>query len=537
MQNLWVRDLWVRNLWVKVAVAAAALVIVALILLPLLVNGQTFKPTLESRLSAALNRKVTIGHLSISVLSGSLVADSVTIADDAAFSATPFLQAKELRVGVEMFPLLFHHEVNITGLTATAPAIQLIQNQAGKWNFSSIANSASTSAQPAQSSSPRALSIGELQIKDGSATVATVPPAAHPFVYSNIDLDVKKFSFTDSFPIDLTASLPANGSLKLSGTAGPISSKDASETPFHASIQVARLDAVAAGLVEASKGLSGIVDIDAQISSTGSALTSNGKIKVDRLQLARAGSPSPTPVDLDFNINSDLNARTGHVNDIAIHAGPAAAHLTGSFRLTPQAIVLDLHLAAPNLPVDQLEKMLPAVGVKVPDGSSLHGGTLTANLAVTGPATEATVAGPIEVDNTKLAGFDLGSKIQGLSALTGTSGGTEIQTLRATVNASPQTTQFSNIDGKFPQLGTATGSGTVSPTGALDFKLVATLSSTNVVGAVATQAVTQVSGVIGGLLHPIAKPGSSNHAHGIPLSITGTSTSPSIRANLGALLH
>jgi AsmA protein len=526
-----------RNLWVKVAVAVVALIIVVLILVPFLVNGETFRPTLESRLSAALGRKVTIGHLSFSLFSGSLVAETVSIADDAAYSSTPFLQAKELRVGVETGLLLFHHEIHITGLTVDTPAIQLIQNQAGKWNFSSIGSTAPRTAQETGSSSTPELSIGKLQIKGGSATVASVPPAARAFVYSDINLEVKQFSFTNSFPFELSASLPANGSLKVTGTAGPISQKDASETPFRANIQVARLDAVAAGLVEASKGVSGVVDIDAQISSNGTAATVNGKIKVDRLQLARTGSPAPTPVDLDFNINSDLNARTGQINDIAIHTGSAAGHLTGNFRLTPQAIVLDLHLAAPNLPVDQLVEMLPAVGIKVPAGSSLHGGALTANLAITGPATETTIAGPIEVDNTKLVGFDLGSKIQGLSALTGTAGGTEIQTLKATVNSSPQTTQISNIYGNLPQLGTATGAGTVSPSGALEFKLVATLSSNNAVGAVANQAVNQVSGAIGGFLHPNAKPAASNAAHGIPLLITGTATSPSIRANVGALLR
>ena len=185
----------------------------------------------------------------------------------------------------------------------------------------------------------------------------------------------------------------------------------------------------------------------------------------------------------------------------------------------------------------QLVEMLPAFGVKIPAGSSLHGGALTANLTITGPATETTIAGPIEVDNTKLVGFDLGSKIQGLRALTGTGGGTDIQTLKATVNSSPQNTQISNIYGNFPQLGTATGSGTVSPAGALDFKMVATLSSNNAVGAVANQAVNQVSGMIGGFLHPNAKPAASNATHGIPLVITGTATSPSIRANVGALLR
>ena len=56
---------------------------------------------------SALGRKVTLGHISLSLLTGSLVAENISIADDPAFSATPFLEAKELRIGVELGPLIF----------------------------------------------------------------------------------------------------------------------------------------------------------------------------------------------------------------------------------------------------------------------------------------------------------------------------------------------------------------------------------------------------------------------------------------------
>src|ERR1700758_3187625 len=93
--------------WVKVLAAVVGLFLVVIILIPFLVNGETFRPTLESRLSAALGRPVTLGHLSFSLFSGSLVADNIAIADDPAFSSSPFVQAKELKVGVELGPLIF----------------------------------------------------------------------------------------------------------------------------------------------------------------------------------------------------------------------------------------------------------------------------------------------------------------------------------------------------------------------------------------------------------------------------------------------
>ncbi len=523
-----------RKLWVKVVLGILVLFVAVIVIVPFFVNGGALRPTVENQLTRALGRRVTLGNLSFSLLSGSLVAKDIAIADDPEFSTSPFIRAQQLDVGVEITPLLFSHEVHITRLIIDDPAIQLIQDQAGKWNFSSMGG-----ASHAQAGAPSArpdLTVGALEIKDGSASVASVPPTARPLVYSKVNLTVKKFTFDSSFPFDLTATLPGNGSLKLSGTAGPIPATDASETPFQASLHISGFDPVAAGLIEPSKGISGVVDVDAQTESTGVALSSKGAIKANRLQLARTGSPSPQPIDIDYNISTNLRTRTGEVSDIAIHAGSASAHVNGTYRFTPAAMVLDMRLAAPNMPIDQLEKLLPAFGIRVPAGSSLQGGTLTANLVVSGPATETTISGPVEVDNTNLAGFDLGSRIQGLNAFGAKNGGTQIQTLRATLNVAPQMTQIDNIYGNLPQLGTASGSGTVAPSGAIDFKMVATLTSSNAVGALANQAISQVRGILGGFLHPGATQ-TAKANQGIPLTITGTTTHPSIRANLGAMLR
>lgn len=128
--------------WVKVAAVVAALFVVIAILIPFFVNADTFRPTLQDQLSGVLGRKVTLGHLSFSLFSGSLVANDIAIADDPAFSSSPFLQAKSLHIGVHVAPLLFHHQVEITRLTVSSPSINLIHVGNGKWNFSSLGGGA-----------------------------------------------------------------------------------------------------------------------------------------------------------------------------------------------------------------------------------------------------------------------------------------------------------------------------------------------------------------------------------------------------------
>ena len=519
--------------FLKVIIAAAVLAVLVVGLVPFFVNADTFRPKIEDQLSSALGRKIALGHLSFSLLEGSLVADNISIADDPAFSTSPFVQAKSLSIGVEVGPLLFHHQVNITKLTIESPVINLISAQNGKWNFSTIGASSSQNSQ-----SPSALpdlTVGELKINDGTAIVSSLPANGKPFAYTSINLAVQQLSFLKSFPFQLSANLPGDGSFNLGGNAGPLAQNNAADTPFQATLALKHLDPVVAGLVEPSDGISMVLDIDSQLASDGTSFNSNGKIEASKLQLSRSGSPAPNPLCIDYSVSHNLEARTGKVSDIAIHIGSVAAHVTGGYKLTPQAIVLDLHLAAPSLPVDQFEQLLPAVGVRLPSGSSLKGGTLTANLAITGSATAVTLAGPVSIDNTQLAGFDIGSKIDGINPLGGKGGGTSIQTLRADVNSSPQSTQLNNILANLPQIGTATGKGTVAPSGALDFALTAKFTATTGVGAIATQAQNVVSGFLGGFA-PLKSKAKSASNGGIPLTITGTASDPHIRANLKAML-
>src|ERR1700743_1031668 len=113
---------------VSILVAVVVLLLLAVVLVPLFVNANPFRSTLETQLSSALDRKVTLGNLSFSVFSGSLVADNISIADDPAFRARPFLQAQSLQIGVEVMPLLLHRQLRVASFVADSPSINLVHN-------------------------------------------------------------------------------------------------------------------------------------------------------------------------------------------------------------------------------------------------------------------------------------------------------------------------------------------------------------------------------------------------------------------------
>jgi AsmA protein len=517
--------------WLKIAAAVFAILLLAILLIPLFVNANTFRPTLENQLSQALGRKATLGNLSFSIFSGSLVADNISIADDPAFSTKPFIEAKSLHIGVETGPLIFHRQLIVTSFVADSPAINVVHAANGTWNYSSMGRTATSRPQAQQPGSAFPdFTVGEIKIENGSATVLSQPPSGQPIVYSNVNFSAQQFSFSKSFPFQLSANLPGDGSLEVEGRAGPVNQKDASDTPFNAKVNLKHFDPVAAGVLQANQGISMLGDITAQAASNGQTLTSNGTVHADRLKLVANGSPAPRPVDVTYTIHHNLDARTGQIDSLKINTGAVAVQTNGTYQMTGPQTTIAFHVSAPSLPIDQVEALLPAAGVHLPSGSRLQGGTLTANLNVTGTANAPTISGPVEVDNTRLAGFDLGSKIGGLKPVSGSQGGTPIQTLRANVNSSPAGTRIDNLYVSVPSLGTADGSGTVSAAGGLNFHVVAKLNPGSGVASQALGGLTSVSGNVGQNITSIA-------AKGIPINITGTTTNPVIQADLSSILR
>jgi len=504
-----------------IAIVIGILIVIA-IALPFLVDVNSFRPKLESELTAALGRQVKVGNLSLSIFSGTVSADNISIADDPAFGRDPFVTAKSLKAGVEVMPLVFSKTLHITGITLDEPQIALLKAANGKWNFSSIGGNAAQPAPQAGKAAPAtqgaqpgqpsggALSVDKLNISDGRLLVGDANSPKKPHVYDKVNLEVTNFSPTAQFPFTLTAALPGGGDLSLKGKCGPINAGNAAETPFEASIKVRKLDLAASGFVEASTGIQGLADFDATINSNGQMAKSSGTVKAEKLKLAEKGSPANRPVEVKYTVDHNLKTESGTLTQGDISVGKALAHLTGAYQAQGAVAVLNMKLNGSDVPVDEIEAILPAMGVVLPSGSQLKGGTLSANLDIVGPADKLVITGPIRLSNTKLAGFDLGSKLSAVSALSGKHTGgsdTTIQNFSSTVRVAPDGTQANAINLTMPALGVVTGAGTVSPSGALNFKMNANLSGG------AAGAVTQMAGLGG-------------QAGSVPFMIEGTTSDP-----------
>lgn len=511
-----------KKRWLRVVGIAVAVFVVLLIALPFLINVNSFRPKIESEASAALGRQVTIGTLSLAILSGSVRADNIAIADDPAFGKSPFVTAKSLKVGVELIPLVFSKQLNVTGVTVDAPQITLLKAANGKWNFSTIGGAAQKSPEPTKSgeSQPTSFSVAKLNVKHGKLLVGKAKASAKLVLYDNVNISVSNFSFTSEFPFELAAQLPGGGDMKISGKAGPINAEDASKTPLETAVKVNNMNIGALGLIDPSTGIAGLANFDGTLSSDGSQAKAVGLFTGKQLKFSTKGSPAPKTVTIKHAVNVNLAQQSGTITQGDVTIGSAQAHLTGTFQIQGEAEVVNLKLDAPNMSVDELQAMLPSVGVVLPSGSQLKGGTLSAALTLTGPLEKLVIDGPVRLANTQLANFDLGSKLGALSAFAGKSvsnPNTSIENASLNARVAPEGTKADNINLTVPAIGVITGAGTVSPSGELAFKMLADLK-----------------GGMGGGLSTVA--GAASGKGGIPFAIEGTTSSPKFIPDVGGMV-
>jgi AsmA protein len=527
----------------KIIAIVVGFLVVLVLVAPFLIPVNQFRPTIEQKASAALGRKVEVGNLSLSLFSGALGADNLSIADDPKFSSAPFLTAKSVKVGVELMPLIFSKTLNVTDVSIDSPQVSLIRNPGGQWNYSSFGTSAAksqaqtppvaakSSAPSSSSTSGGEFSVQKLELKNGRVVVGSTSSQKRS-TYDNVSVVASNVSLTSKFPVTVTADLPGGGNFKVDGTAGPIDETNTVLTPLSAKLTVTSLNLASTGFVDPSAGLGGILDLDATLESQNGMAQLKGSAKLSKALLIAGGSPASEPVIVDFNTKYNLTKNTGVLEASTIKIGGAVTNLSGTYEVPGDEAILHLKVEGQNMPAKDLEAFLPALGINVPKGASLQAGTLSTNLNLAGPTNKLVTTGTVGLFNAKLAGFDLGSKLSAISSLTGVKTGSDllIEKMTSNLRMAPEGLQAENFNAVVPAVGTLVGGGTINSKNALDFKMAATL--TDVLGAVGSPV-----GSAGALLGKFAGGGSKNckSQTTVPFQIQGTTSDPKFIPDVGGL--
>jgi AsmA protein len=226
-------------------------IVLVLIITPFFINADQFRPEIEQTLSQKLGRKVQLGHISVSLFSGSLSVDQISISDDPAYSAEPFLTAKSLSIGVDVMPLIFSRDLRAHSLNFNNPHVQLLRTAWGDWNFATLgapAKSAHRGQRPrflpvslklgqdnpqggVASAALNSFSVDKMKISDGTVAFGKAGQPTGP-TYQNVSVSAQGISQTAAFPFQFDAKTPGGGKISLDGTLGPVGNNDGNNIPF-----------------------------------------------------------------------------------------------------------------------------------------------------------------------------------------------------------------------------------------------------------------------------------------------------------------
>lgn len=494
--------------------AVAGLFVVLVAAVWLFVDADQFRPKLEVMMSEALGRRVTIGSLKIALFSGGIAAEDLMIADDPAFSRQPFVTAKSVSVGVDLMPLIMSRSLRVKSFRLDQPRVALVRSTSGEWNFSGLG-----SGSPSSSGTSVAILVDRISIAGGQVAVKGVDGRREARNYDGVNIDVSDLSLTSTFPFTVSAKTPNGGTVRVEGHAGPFNTKNMAETPFGGTLSVKHLDLASTGFVDANSGIGGLIDFAGTLTSDGVLMKTTGKVTAEKVQLLPGSAAAQVPITIDYDSSYNTRSQKGTLRQGDLHVGKAVAHLTGDYDSSGKSAIVRMKLAAPQMPVTELQAALPAIGVTLPPNATLKEGALDTELTITGPVDRLTIAGPLKLSNGLLAGFDLGGKLGSLASFAGLQSGkdTAIETLSASLGLTPDGTALDMLIMNVPTIGSLTGEGTISPKGAMNFVMLAKLSS----GALATATGTMARAV------------SFGQTNGIPFRIQGTTSNPSFAPDMG----
>jgi hypothetical protein len=384
-----------------------------------------------SRAGDALGRRVEVQDIKATLGWGVIMdVSGVQVADDPSFSQSPFLEASDVYVNVELLPLL-SRSLKVTRLVIKQPQLRIIRNRAGTLNVATI-GAKSGPAQPSRPSTPptgktqeaaqlAALTVGSLKIENGSLSYIDQQSGGAPIQLNNFNFAIDNFNVET--PFDLAISMATMGqqqNLAVSGKVGPLMREGRFQTsavPLDLDatigpITIAQLQAVPqlAHMVPRALSISQPVTIHSTITGNSDAPNVSASADLTSSQVVYTGI-FDKPANVAFRFSGSLSRTQGalRVNRAELVLATLQAKATN---LILEQGNLAAQIDSNNFDVAGVSKLLPLAQKYNPAGNAeIHA---TVRFANHQPSATGTVA------LTKINASPPGSTTPPVSDLTGT---------------------------------------------------------------------------------------------------------------------
>ncbi|MDQ1471385.1 MAG: AsmA protein [Bryobacterales bacterium] len=386
-------------------------IILAVAIFALTFDINRYHGVIQAELTKQLGRNVTFGEMSLKVIPLRFVANDVTIADDPKLNTqTPFVKAHELDVSPKLLPLL-HKSVEIDSLYLQRPDVELIKEQNGQWNFSSLGGEKAPAPKKA---SEEKFSLGKLTIQDGQVAMTDREAGKARSVYDHIGVTLTDFAPDQEFSFDAVVRLPGPGDqqIQLQGRGGPIRQDQPADTPFHGTLNLQRVAISGARQFVSSPALA---NMDGSFSGQAKVASESGKLSVSgamTLQNARMnGQDLGYPIAAQYSVHHDVQADLLSIDSATIKLGSTPLEISGTVNSKPTPAQIELRLKANGISIAETARLAALSGAALKPGATV-GGTLDANIEARGAADTPALNGTINVRGLQVSGKDFPQPVQ-----------------------------------------------------------------------------------------------------------------------------
>lgn len=443
-----------RKLGITVLVIVVLLIAAGLII-PHLIDINHYRGQIQAELQKRLGRTVELGDMSFSLIPPAFEVQNAVIGDNPQFSNDnrPFAAADKLKVRVAFWPLL-SRKLDVKSLELDHPKIELVRNQQGIWNFSTLGQPAAPASTPQSSSTPTAgkkapttsskksepsqprrqptqqpaqsgqgtqtnggaagqLSLANLSIVDGQVAITDQQKHQPRAVYNHIDVTVTDFAPDRQFSIQAAAHLPSEGNgsqketIRLQGKGGPLQQPDMLNTPFDGTLALDQVSLASAQKFVNSQALSGINALatgQAAVKNANGKITSSGNIQLQNPQIKSVNVGYP--ITLNYDATDDLKNDLIQIRKGDIRLAQTPVTVSGTMDLKPTPSQVDLKLTAKNASIEEAARLASAFGVAFGQGTNVKG-TVNADITAKGALNKPAMNGQLNATNLVLSSKDI----------------------------------------------------------------------------------------------------------------------------------
>lgn len=375
-------------------VAIAALLLILFLFRP---GVGKLRSRIAGSIGNALGRRVELDNVRLRVLPRpGFDLEGLVIYDDPAFSAEPMIRAQEVSAAIR-FRSLLRGRIEIATLSATEPSINLVRNNAGRWNLTGLLERnaqipAAPTAKPAYERRPAFPYLeatgARINFKIGQTKKS----------YALMDADVALWQDSENSwgarlkaaPVRTDFNLTDTGRLQINATWQRASS--ARSTPLQIAVewQKGQLGQLTQLLSGKDRGWRGGVNFDANLSGTPEALRIESNATIDDFH--RYDIVGNESVRLTARCSGQYDWVTSSLADLKCESPveTGTLRLRGAFVGAAQFPTYDLTLDAEKVPLASVVRLLRQAKKQIP-GDLTASGLLNAEFHATRRADEAPV--------------------------------------------------------------------------------------------------------------------------------------------------